>query len=176
MFDKRHSGNRALLSSLCPVWQKKWKIAFTISDVTGHRLLSSSWVWMWHKRVHLIVLSSSLFSHQENRSWRKERFYQVPLCWTDCDAWFSDCVDDFTCTDNWSLNFVWQNTTEGCQNGAPACLKNYCPPQSACKTFKEIYQTAENFCEKVIWMVVYFLLLLNIITTVLYNEKDVDLI
>ncbi|KAK3860461.1 hypothetical protein Pcinc_033488 [Petrolisthes cinctipes] len=86
---------------------------------------------------------------KENRSWRKERFYQVPLCWNDCQDWFNDCSTDLTCTDNWSINFNWKNTTVGCHGGAKTCRKNYCPSQSTCLTFKQIYKTAENFCEKV---------------------------
>ncbi|XP_046401662.1 folate receptor alpha-like isoform X2 [Ischnura elegans] len=68
---------------------------------------------------------------------RKERYFEVPLCQKDCDAWFKDCYDDFTCTDNWSRNFKWSNG------------RNTCPEGSTCRTFAEVYGTATNFCSKV---------------------------
>jgi len=71
---------------------------------------------------------------------RNERFYQVPLCQSDCTAWFAACVDDYTCKDNWIKNWVW--TEQG----------NRCPEGMECRTFKEIFGTAENFCEKVLYM------------------------
>ncbi|KDR10973.1 Folate receptor beta [Zootermopsis nevadensis] len=69
---------------------------------------------------------------------RNERFYQVPLCESECIAWFSACVDDYTCTDNWVRNLVWNKQGNHCKKGLE------------CKTFKEIFGTAENFCEKVL--------------------------
>ncbi|KAL1123815.1 hypothetical protein AAG570_001586 [Ranatra chinensis] len=73
-----------------------------------------------------------------NMKIRRERFFGVPLCQSDCDAWFSACVDDYTCTDNWARNFVWNSTG------------NQCPPNSQCMKFKDVFKTAKNFCEKVI--------------------------
>ncbi|XP_046676565.1 LOW QUALITY PROTEIN: folate receptor beta-like [Homalodisca vitripennis] len=72
-----------------------------------------------------------------NMKTRKERFYQVPLCASDCEAWFSACRDEYTCTDNWMRNFVWENGT------------NKCLPGSECRTFRQVYRTADNFCQKV---------------------------
>jgi len=71
------------------------------------------------------------------QSFRKERFMNVPLCHSDCNSWFQDCANDFTCTDNWARNFEWKQRV------------NHCPVGSSCKTFREIYETAENFCERV---------------------------
>jgi len=70
---------------------------------------------------------------------RNERFYQVPLCQSDCTAWFAACVDDYTCTDNWIKNWVWSKRGNRCQEGME------------CRTFKEIFGTAESFCEKVLY-------------------------
>ena len=42
---------------------------------------------------------------------RNERYYQIPLCKKDCDSWFDDCKNDFTCRDNWNKGFVWKNST-----------------------------------------------------------------
>lgn len=68
---------------------------------------------------------------------RRERFYDVPLCATDCDQWFDACRNDYTCTDNWTLNFKWKNGT------------NHCPPESECRTFADVFVNASNFCERV---------------------------
>jgi len=69
---------------------------------------------------------------------RKERFYKVPLCASDCNAWFEDCAEDLTCTDNWTKNFDW---VKG--------LGNRCPAGSSCNTFRQVYRTAKYFCETV---------------------------
>jgi folate receptor len=69
---------------------------------------------------------------------RKERFYKIPLCESDCKTWFEDCEDDYTCTDNWTVNMEWKKG-EG----------NRCPRGSSCKTFKQIYRTPKYFCETV---------------------------
>lgn len=68
---------------------------------------------------------------------RNERFFEVPLCASDCNSWFEACKDDYTCTDNWVRNFEWKNG------------KNVCPPNSECRTFQEIFVDAKNFCETV---------------------------
>nr|XP_045601829.1 folate receptor beta-like [Procambarus clarkii] len=84
----------------------------------------------------------------ENRLWRRERYWGVPLCAIDCELWFTACADDVTCTDNWTNNFRWLNMTGDCPTRG-SCLTNYCPVNSTCQTFKKIYRTARNFCEKV---------------------------
>jgi len=68
---------------------------------------------------------------------RRERFYKVPLCASDCDVWFNACRDDYTCTDNWMLNFRWKDG------------KNLCPSESTCRKFSDIYRSSAEFCEKV---------------------------
>jgi folate receptor len=69
---------------------------------------------------------------------RNERFYQVPLCESDCTAWFAACIDEYTCTDNWFKNWVWSKQGNRCQEGLE------------CRTFREVFGTAGNFCEKVL--------------------------
>ncbi|XP_054284409.1 folate receptor beta-like [Macrosteles quadrilineatus] len=73
-----------------------------------------------------------------NMKMRKERYYQVPLCASDCETWFLACQDDFTCTDNWIRNFIW---VKGERN---SCLR-----QAECRTFRQIFGTPNNFCQKV---------------------------
>ncbi|XP_045203143.2 folate receptor alpha-like [Mercenaria mercenaria] len=68
---------------------------------------------------------------------RKERFVEVPLCQTECNAWWEDCQDDYTCIENWSREFNWSS-------GTPQC-----PLGSSCKKFSEIYKNSSDFCEKV---------------------------
>ena len=66
---------------------------------------------------------------------RKERVLNVPLCASDCDAWFEACKDDLTCSDNWGKNWKW--TKQGNQ-----CIKE-------CKTFKEYFHDSQNFCNEI---------------------------
>ena len=68
---------------------------------------------------------------------RRERYVNIPLCASDCLNWFNDCSQDYTCTDNWVRNFDWSRSG------------NTCPVGSSCKTFQQVYLTAENFCERV---------------------------
>ncbi|GAB6023042.1 hypothetical protein CHUAL_007134 [Chamberlinius hualienensis] len=68
---------------------------------------------------------------------RKERAFGVPLCASECDAWYNDCKDDLTCVDNWVRKFVW---IDG---------RNTCPLNSTCKPYKEIFRDSKNFCESI---------------------------
>ena len=43
-----------------------------------------------------------------SKSFRDERFYKIPLCRSDCYAWFEDCKEDFTCVKNWNRDFRWK--------------------------------------------------------------------
>lgn len=70
--------------------------------------------------------------------YRKERFYQVPLCESDCEAWFLACQNEYTCTDNWMRNFIWEKG-----------VGNKCLPGTECRSFKKVYKTATNFCQRV---------------------------
>ena len=38
---------------------------------------------------------------------RKERFFEVPLCQQECDAWWDDCKEDHACIENWTRGFNW---------------------------------------------------------------------
>jgi len=73
----------------------------------------------------------------QGMKFRRERFFEAPLCASDCNEWFDACKEDYTCTDNWSRNFEWKNG------------KNSCPANSQCRTFQEVYVDAKNFCERV---------------------------
>lgn len=68
---------------------------------------------------------------------RKERFFNVPLCQSDCVNWYEACKDDLTCNGNWLRGWKW--TPEG----------NFCKENSTCASYKEIFHNATNFCEKV---------------------------
>lgn len=72
-----------------------------------------------------------------NQTRRKERIINVPLCASDCNQWFSDCENDYTCVKNWIRDFRRENGN------------NICPVNQPCKTFKEIYHNASTFCETV---------------------------
>ena len=47
---------------------------------------------------------------------RNQRYFQIPLCQKDCESWFDDCSNDYTCRDNWNRGFIWKNTTSGTRN------------------------------------------------------------
>lgn len=66
---------------------------------------------------------------------RKERFTNVPMCKSDCDAWFDACKDDLTCSDNWGNYKTWNWKTGMCK--------------MECKTFKDYFGDPEKFCNKI---------------------------
>ncbi|XP_071787554.1 folate receptor beta-like [Asterias amurensis] len=72
-----------------------------------------------------------------NISIRNERFVGVPLCRTECDAWFNACKDDYTCLQDWSKGWDWSTGS------------NKCPADSTCQTFQEVFKTAEKMCQTV---------------------------
>lgn len=78
-----------------------------------------------------------------NQKIRKERFVNVPLCAIDCEQWFEDCKQEYTCTNNWGRNFVWEDRDKDGKK------ENHCPEGSECKTFKDMWGTAKNFCENI---------------------------
>lgn len=67
----------------------------------------------------------------------KERFFEVPLCYSDCLAWWNDCRNDYACTPNWPRGFVFYGGT------------NHCPKAAKCVTFEKMYSGAADFCSKV---------------------------
>lgn len=75
----------------------------------------------------------------KSKKTRKERVKNVPLCAADCDKWFADCSDDYTCNGNWGTNWNWA------EKGKP----EMCPSPYTCKRFKEYFQNAKEFCEMI---------------------------
>ena len=78
-----------------------------------------------------------LVEDTSSKKTRKERVKDVPICKSDCDTWFEDCSDDFTCNDNWGTSWIWS------KKGTP----DMCPMQ--CKTIKEYFENAKQFCENI---------------------------
>lgn len=70
---------------------------------------------------------------------RKERAMHIPLCADDCDQWFHDCKDDYTCSDNWGDSSNWNWKKKGTVG---MCTK-------PCKTFSQYYRNPKTFCEKI---------------------------
>ncbi|XP_032811291.2 folate receptor gamma-like isoform X1 [Petromyzon marinus] len=70
-------------------------------------------------------------------SWRKERILNVPLCKSDCQSWWNDCRNDYTCKENWHSGWEWINGT------------NLCPPDSQCQMFGVIFPTPKDLCERI---------------------------
>nr|CAD7260852.1 unnamed protein product [Timema shepardi] len=75
-----------------------------------------------------------------NLTSRNERYHMVPICASDCEAWFAACSDDYTCSDNWYHNF--EHTDKGVKCVAP------------CKTYRETFKSASLFCQQ-IWNYAY---------------------
>ncbi|XP_064456697.1 folate receptor beta-like [Ornithodoros turicata] len=72
-----------------------------------------------------------------NRKIAKERFFEVPLCQSDCDAWWNDCRQDLACVRNWAREFRWKKGN------------NRCPGTTGCQKFEELYSGASDFCSEV---------------------------
>jgi len=69
---------------------------------------------------------------------RSERPFGVPLCASDCDAWYNDCKDEYTCVDNWTRDFIWRDG------------KNTCPLNHTCQPYSVIFKnSSKTFCETV---------------------------
>lgn len=66
-----------------------------------------------------------------------ERYHKVPLCASDCNTWFNDCKNDFTCAYNWPRDFKF------------SAGYNSCKEEQKCITFETMYKTAKDFCENV---------------------------
>ncbi|XP_077154986.1 folate receptor alpha-like isoform X1 [Ranitomeya variabilis] len=73
---------------------------------------------------------------QVDQSWRKERILDVPLCKEDCQGWYNDCKDDYTCMENWHKGWNW---TEGV---------NKCPVGTSCRKVGVVFPSEKAFCEK----------------------------
>ncbi|KAG8537315.1 hypothetical protein GDO81_024721, partial [Engystomops pustulosus] len=74
---------------------------------------------------------------QVDQTWRKERIVDVPLCKEDCESWYNDCQNDFTCMDNWHIGWDWSTKINRCPQGKP------------CRRLGDVFPSAKDFCEKV---------------------------
>ncbi|MBN3275534.1 FOLR2 protein, partial [Polyodon spathula] len=72
-----------------------------------------------------------------DQSWRRERILYVPLCKEDCNKWWEDCKDDYTCKENWHKGWDWSTGI------------NRCPENTLCRKFSDVFPTAQSLCEKV---------------------------
>ena len=60
----------------------------------------------------------------------------VPVCADYCDAWFEACKDDLTCVENLFDVFMFDDI-------------NFCPQNSTCRTFREVYRDGRGLCNKI---------------------------
>ncbi|XP_030632659.1 folate receptor [Chanos chanos] len=72
-----------------------------------------------------------------DQSWRKERILNVPLCKEDCETWYEDCKNDFTCKEDWHKGWDWSTGN------------NRCPANSECRKWTDVFPTAKSMCEKI---------------------------
>ncbi|XP_006834000.1 PREDICTED: probable folate receptor delta [Chrysochloris asiatica] len=66
-----------------------------------------------------------------------ECIVNVPLCWEDCERWWTDCRTSYTCKSNWKGGWVW---SQG---------KNRCPAGAHCHPFPHYFPTPADLCEKI---------------------------
>ncbi|KII68373.1 Folate receptor alpha [Thelohanellus kitauei] len=66
----------------------------------------------------------------------KERWRGIPMCSSDCEAWYEACKDDFTCS------ATWYPSSFGTINGKPVC-------KTECRKFKDFHPNARDFCETI---------------------------
>nr|VZI13241.1 unnamed protein product [Spirometra erinaceieuropaei] len=67
-----------------------------------------------------------------------ERAYGMPLCQSDCDAWYSACKKGLTCARNWRAGgFNWTTGTNQCHAGL------------TCQPIELVFPSAKDFCEQV---------------------------
>ncbi|PAA71872.1 hypothetical protein BOX15_Mlig023912g2, partial [Macrostomum lignano] len=79
-------------------------------------------------------------------SWRTERAYGVPLCHSQCQAWYAACAADLSCVPNWSSGFRWIRQANG------SGYVNVCPDGglAQCRSIAQLHNhKAEQFCETV---------------------------
>ena len=74
-----------------------------------------------------------------NKKSYNESIFRVPLCASECDGWYNDCRDDYTCNDNWNMNWDWKKKG----------TVDMCPQTKTCKKFKEYFPNAKLFCENI---------------------------
>ncbi|XP_065520649.1 folate receptor gamma-like isoform X2 [Lathamus discolor] len=66
-----------------------------------------------------------------------ERILHVPLCREDCEQWWEDCKEAFTCKENWHKGWNWTSGT------------NRCPRGSLCRRFSAVFPSPAALCERV---------------------------
>ncbi|XP_033111301.1 folate receptor beta-like [Anneissia japonica] len=72
-----------------------------------------------------------------NISIRNERYKGIPLCESECNAWWDACRYDLTCKDNWALGWDWSAGV------------NVCPAGTTCRTFEDVFGSAANMCHQI---------------------------
>ncbi|XP_077983977.1 folate receptor beta-like [Glandiceps talaboti] len=107
-FDWNHCGN---ISRGCWTWMMKDLCFYECSPNTGP--------WLVY----------------EDKTFRDERYIDIPLCASECDAWWEECRYDYTCSDDWNTGWDWSTGT------------NKCPEDKVCRTFDEYFGSARNMCE-----------------------------
>jgi len=150
---KSSPGPEDYLHSQCSPWKDR---SCCTADTTVDAHYTKMYNFDWDHCAHASRLSDKCRHHfiqdlcfyecspnvgpwkiEINQKFRKERFMDVPLCASDCDTWFRDCSDDYTCVANWGRGFDWVGG------------RNRCPAGSTCKTFSQVYKNSQEFCESI---------------------------
>ncbi|XP_077983976.1 folate receptor gamma-like [Glandiceps talaboti] len=114
-FDWNHCGNMS---------QRCWD--FMMKDLCFYECSPNLGPWLVYVgNGHLL---------EEKKSFRDERYTNVPICTSECNAWWEVCKEDMTCSDNWHAG-PWDWST-----GKNTCKKE-------CKRIEDYFGTPKKFCE-----------------------------
>ncbi|CAG0914526.1 unnamed protein product [Notodromas monacha] len=153
-YHKPQPGPEPQLFSECSPWKERSCCNATVSKLIHHNVkvwhgfqfrhcppqVSSECLRFFRRDFCFYECSPNLgpwVEFEYARKSRQQRFRNVPLCASECEAWFHACKDDLTCVRNWGSEFDWIEGT------------NRCPENAKCQLIRDTYADAKDFCETV---------------------------
>jgi len=91
-------------------------------------------------RRHFIKEECFYFCSPNIGPWKSEgySYRNLPLCLSECDNWWEDCKDDYTCKENWLSGWDWSKDIFQCPESQ----------EKSCRKFRDIFPTPTDLCEK----------------------------
>ena len=156
---KEPSSEGAIMKAHCKMHQSKSCCTWNTTEQIHQDGVLSLYNIVWDQCPHIKNMSDACKAHFQkdtcfyecspnlgpwiqpvtNSKTRKERIMNVPLCASQCIDWYHDCMFDYTCNDNWGLNWNWKKKG----------TIDMCPKSKSCKTIKEYFPDPQVFCEKI---------------------------
>ncbi|XP_071951641.1 folate receptor gamma-like [Antedon mediterranea] len=141
-------------SSLFSKCSKYKELSCCTEETTKGLHDSDSWLnFNWHHCGELSSACTDFLTHDlcfyecspnigpwlvpHNISIRNERYKGIPLCESECNAWWDACRYDTTCMENWTKGWDWSTGV------------NVCPAGTTCRTFEETFGSASNMCHQI---------------------------